>query len=399
MEAFAACVAAYGVPPIGSDRITSANREHIRNLLTASGMSSDKARAMTIAQLREAYIQTAPHTETTTTTTQEPEPMATNIEIDWPRAKRDEAPRQAPVAAPQGAPAAGTHAAQLAALLAEMTKSSAAPVDEDMVRRIVGEAVENATMPRPLAITINETPRGKMDAVRHMRTETLLQIVAQNIPAYIVGPAGSGKTTACEQVAAALDLVFYLQGAVSGAHELLGFKDAHGNYNSTPFRAAFEHGGLICMDEIDAGDPAAILVMNSALANGVMAFPDQDAPVKRSEKFRLIAAANTFGTGRSREYVGRNQMDAATLDRFAFLDWPYDEALERQLAGNLEWTRRVQSVRASVAQLSMRHVVSPRASIMGAKLIASGMPQQQVENLTIWKGLSLEDVTRIQAGA
>ena len=92
-------------------------------------------------------------------------------------------------------------------------------------------------------------------------------------------------------------------------------------------------------------------------------------------------------------------MDAATLDRFAFLDWPYDEALERQLAGNLEWTRRVQSVRASVAQLSMRHVVSPRASIMGAKLIASGMPQQQVENLTIWKGLSLEDVTRIQAGA
>ena len=42
----------------------------------------------------------------------------------------------------------------------------------------------------------------------------------------LVGPAGSGKTTVCEQIAEALELPFYMLGAVSGSHEFLGYVDA-----------------------------------------------------------------------------------------------------------------------------------------------------------------------------
>ena len=398
--AYAACVAAYGPPPVAPGIIGTLNRNHIRALLTSSGMSSDAARGMSLADLRSAYNSAA---DAPTPTTPKEAPTMANIPLDFTPAPKTDPRTQASAPLPAATAAAPTdHAARLAALLQEMAEAAtpkAAPLDLDTVRALIAAEIETLTAPRPLHITVNDTPRGNMPALRHIRTETLLAIVAQNIPAYIVGPAGSGKTTACEQVAEALGLTFYLQGAVSGAHELLGYCDAHGRYQSTPFRAAYERGGLIALDEIDAGDAAALLVMNAALANGVMSFPDSEAPIVRHGDFRLIAAANTFGTGRSREYVGRNQMDAATLDRFAFLDWPYDETLERAIAGNDDWTRRVQAIRNSVAKLSIRAVVSPRASVMGAKLLAAGMTREQVETLTLWKGLTPEDVRRIQEAA
>jgi cobaltochelatase CobS len=212
----------------------------------------------------------------------------------------------------------------------------------------------------------------------------------------LIGPAGSGKTTAAEQIAEALNLPFYIQGAVSGAHELVGFVDAHGRYQSTPFRQAFEHGGIIVLDEIDAGDPAGLLVMNAALANGHMAFPDQTAPVKKHENFRVVACANTFGTGADRLYVGRNQLDAATLDRFAALSWDYDETLEATLCADESWRKRVQALRHTASNEKARVIISPRASIYGAKLIAAGLDRATVENILVWKGADSELRRRIE---
>jgi cobaltochelatase CobS len=85
-----------------------------------------------------------------------------------------------------------------------------------------------------------------------------------------------------------------------------------------------------------------------------------------------IAAGNTFGRGASREYVGRQQLDAATLDRFTVFEVDYDEALELAIAGNDDWTRYVQKVRKAVEREKVRAIVSPRASISGAKLLAVG---------------------------
>lgn len=234
---------------------------------------------------------------------------------------------------------------------------------------------------------------------RHKQLPELLRKIQGGIPTMIIGPAGSGKTTAAEQVAEALECDFYIQGATTGTHELLGFVDGHGRYQTTPFRDCFEKGGLICLDEIDAGDPGAILVMNAALANGHMAFPDHAKPVKRHESFRVVACANTFGHGADRQYVGRNQLDAATLDRFARIHWRYDEKLERMIAGNDSWVDRVQALRASAEREKARLVISPRASIFGAREMALGATRAECEDSYIFAGIDADTRSRIEKGA
>jgi hypothetical protein len=239
----------------------------------------------------------------------------------------------------------------------------------------------------------------KTEGPRHKQFPELLQCLADGVHVMLVGPAGSGKTSAVHQAAEALGKPFYLQGAVSGAHELLGYCDAQGRYQSTPFRAAFECSSVACLDELDGGDAAGLLVANAALANSAMAFPDNTLPVKRHEGFVCVATANTFGTGADRLYVGRNQLDAATLDRFWFMNWGYDEKLERIIAGNDSWVDRVQALRRGADKEKARVVISPRASIIGAKRLASGATRDQCEQALIWKGIDPALRSRIEESA
>jgi len=220
---------------------------------------------------------------------------------------------------------------------------------------------------------------------QHSQMPTLLKILATRLNVYIVGPAGAGKTYAAIQCAKALGIPFHFTGAVASEFKLTGFIDAQGRIVSTEFRKAFENGGLFLFDEIDASYPQAVLAFNAALANDYMDFPDKQ--VRRHEKFYCIAAANTYGNGADRQYIGRNQLDAASLDRFVFLDWKYDENLERDLAGNHEWSGYVQKVRRIIQMQKIRHVVSPRASIFGAKLLSNGLSREIVEQTILWKGL------------
>lgn len=245
----------------------------------------------------------------------------------------------------------------------------------------------------PTATTLlNEEPK-------HYLFPEILTPVFAGIPTALVGPAGSGKSTVCKQVADAVSLKYYLQNSVTGTHELAGYMDAHGKYHSTAFRSAFEGGGLILIDEVDTSDPSALKWINTAIANGHAMFPDKDDPVMRHKDFRIIIAANTYGSGADRMYVGANQLDASTLDRFVFIDFRYDEKLERALSGNEVWSRRVQKLRNAANAEKARIVISPRASIYGATLMAAGWSQLTVEDRVIWKGIDPELRARIEEKA
>jgi hypothetical protein len=103
----------------------------------------------------------------------------------------------------------------------------------------------------------------------------------------------------------------------------------------------------------------------------------------------VIAAANTFGNGATAEYVGRAKQDAAFLDRFVAIDWHIDEELERSLTPIAPWCEYVQKVRAVVKQRGIKGIiVSPRASIFGAALLASGIGVSQVIGMTVRKGMT-----------
>lgn len=274
--------------------------------------------------------------------------------------------------------------AMLAGALDNAIEGIADRVATQWEANVPGMVEELLASHRPISVAVAEAPAVKMDMAHHCFEDVLLMVVAGTAP-FLVGPAGSGKTTLAEQVAKALSVQFYMEARVTSEFKLLGFTDANGNVVRTQFRDAYERGGVFLFDEADASDPDAMTAFNAALANGWCSFPD--GLVRRHGQFYPIAAGNTFGRGADRQYVGRNQLDAATLDRFSVYVVDYDEALEVRLCGNADWARYVQAVRAAVEKEKIRHVVSPRASIAGAKLIAAGMELSKVTEAVVWKGL------------
>lgn len=261
----------------------------------------------------------------------------------------------------------------------------------DIVPGMIAETLASA---RPISITVGERPSVTVERSHKALPDVLLMVVAGTSP-FLVGPAGSGKTTLAEQVAKCLSRPFYMASRVTSEYKLVGFVDAQGKTVRTQFREAYEHGGIFLFDEVDASDPDALTAFNAALAGQLADFPD--GMVARHKDFAAIAAGNTFGRGADRQYVGRNQLDAATLDRFQTYEVDYDEQLEIQLAMNDDWTRYVQGVRKAIEAEKVRHVVSPRASIMGARLLAAGMERRMVEETCVWKGLDAAQRGRVTA--
>lgn len=247
---------------------------------------------------------------------------------------------------------------------------------------------------KTIDITIKNGNKLKNLGTQHYQFENLLKYVQTQLNIYLVGSAGSGKTTAAKNCADALNIPFYFTGAINSEYKLTGFINAQGTIVSTEFRKAYENGGLFLFDEIDASFPQAILAFNAALSNDFMDFPDKK--VEKHKDFYCIAAANTYGSGADREYVGRNQLDAASLDRFVFLDWNIDENLERSIAKNDVWVDYVQKVRRAAQKLGLRILISPRASYKGATLLAAGINRKEVEKSVLWNGSSKADVESIK---
>jgi len=231
----------------------------------------------------------------------------------------------------------------------------------------------------------------------HRQFETLLKMAAAGVSVYICGPAGSGKTTAAEQVAAALGLKFYFNGAIDSEYKLSGFVDATGRVVSTAFRRAYTEGGVYLFDEIDASMPSAVLAFNAALAGRSADFPGETEPVKRHPDLVVMAAANTWGLGGTVEYVGRNKLDAASLDRFVMLEWDYDEDLERELTTDAAWCSLVQRLRSEAKRRGLKVVISPRATLAGCRLLKFGFTTDQALDATVFARLPQSERQTLRA--
>jgi hypothetical protein len=317
--------------------------------------------------------------------------------------------------------------AQLAQLLLKVTGGGAKQLDESRVRELVELAFAKAESEgrfgaRQLVVSVNDAP-GVEVGIQHREFDVLLQLIAARIPVYMVGAAGSGKTSAAGAVADALGLPFWSMslGQQTSKSDLLGYcVPGTGEYKPSCVRLAYEGGGVVLLDEMDSASAASMTALNAILANGRVTFPDGET-VHRHADFVVIAAANTFGQGADRQYVGRNQLDAATLDRFFFLEWGYDRALMGALVGAKpkgayparvksahgltaqQWHDYVCACMDVVASSKLRHVVSPRALIYGATMIQGfsewTFSREELLQGLIYRGCS-EDVRRaIDSGA
>jgi MoxR-like ATPase len=285
------------------------------------------------------------------------------------------------------------------------------PLVKEVIREVPGAAAAtttktNQTPKLPTAVK----PIGQRD---HYILPLVIKAIAARCHVWLVGPAGSGKTTLAVSVAAKLNLPYTSLSVCSQTTktDLLGYLDAQGVYRATSFRQAYEHGGVFCLDEVDNGNANVLAVLNSALSSPTSSFPDQT--VARHKDFVVIACANTYGSGATSSYVGRTQIDAATLDRFFFVPMPYDDGLESHVAGDSasspQWTAAehqvpsketwmaiVRKTRNAVDSLGIKAIVSPRATYIGLALIAQGVTLQHLEQGLLYKGLPLETVIKLR---
>ena len=240
------------------------------------------------------------------------------------------------------------------------------------------------------------------DFSRHVIVDELATWLGEAVHVFLVGPAGSGKTSAARAAADDLGLPYYEKsmGPQTSEWNLVGFVNpTNGQYIAGCLREPFENGGVLLLDEMDAANPGVLTTLNAALANGHYTFPD-GVEVERHPDFRCVAAGNTFGGGESRVYVGRNQLDGASLDRFANVPMDYDEDAEFHWAGldQRDWVSYVQRLRHAAQDAAMRVIISPRASIAGAKLLRAGkLDRATIADRLIFQKMSSDDKTRLQS--
>lgn len=270
---------------------------------------------------------------------------------------------------------------------------------------IATQAAEAATIrlieervPKRLEII---SPRGRkiLDAEpRHEAFERIFFWLALKRHVYIVGPHGTGKTHLFKQLAGALDLKYFPIGQTLTKYELSGHKGPTGEYIGTLLREAIETGGFVGIDEGDTWAAAAMVFLNTPLANGYCSFPDKVVEVHPD--FICAIAANTWGHGATMQYQGRNPLDAASLDRFAFEEVDYDEKLEIQLYGNSPWTQYCHRVRKVAHELRIYEAApSMRGIEMGNLALDAHGDPDLIQKSVLWKGLASDTVAKIKAQA
>jgi cobaltochelatase CobS len=304
--------------------------------------------------------------------------------------------------------------AGFSARLEKAMQNGAFPIDR--VEEVVNKAVEKfeQSMVQRVVLCKLDGSTKEIDGRQHYKFPLLLACLSQRLNVALVGPAGSSKTTTAHNAAKALELAFEAisVGPMTSKADLLGFTDAHGKYHGTATVRRAVEGGIMLWDEFDAANASVATYGNMLLANDE--FGTAEGMKVKHKDFCLIAGLNTYGMGANRVYVGRNQLDGATLDRFVVIDWDYDEGLEAHIvgckraspklkmdAGDImeadDWLKYVHNVRQACEKLAIRHVFSPRASIHGCKLFLAGVGRTHVESMVLWKGLETATVSKIKA--
>ena len=265
---------------------------------------------------------------------------------------------------------------------------------EDIFNTKLDEYTKKIQLPVIHIVKLNDTVLGQTQGgFYHKKFDEVLSYVQLDEPVMLIGPAGSGKNHAIGQIAQALGLKMYYTNNASNEFKLTGFIDAGGTYRDTEFYKAFKNGGIFFLDEIDNSDPSALIAINSALANGYMAFPHET--IDKHPDFRMVAAANTWGKGSDLQYVGRNALDAATLDRFDNVFFDYDMDLERALYPNEEVLKFMWSLRDATYETKIPHIVSTRGIGKVYKKEVNGIPVENILRTNIVRNLGQDDLNTL----
>lgn len=271
---------------------------------------------------------------------------------------------------------------------------------QTLVDRAVGERV-----PREIVIKQADKPDVKLDGHVHPVFDKVLRLAKAGVSVMLVGPAGCGKTHLFSQIATALGLEhssISLSGGVTEAH-LTGRLLPTGEggrfvYTESPFVRRYTNGGAFLLDEMDGADPNVLLSINQATANNgfdieARAASGLETYVSKHPNTLLMATANTYGTGSGALYVGRNQLDAATLDRWYTVMMDYDKAFEERIAPS-QITHFVWRLRELITTNKWRRVASTRMIQKAALAMGAGLDWPTVR-ADLLSGYTADELSKI----
>jgi MoxR-like ATPase len=253
-----------------------------------------------------------------------------------------------------------------------------------------------------LHIKINDQEARKITGRTHKAFARVLRLANRRKNIALIGPAGCGKTYLAAQVAEALGLKYNTISCSGGMSEskltggLLPIGEG-GKFEvyMTDLLYRFRDGGVFLADEWDAADANVVLVVNQMLANGHIDLPILGT-LKRHKDFIFIASMNTYGTGANRMYVGRNQMDDATMDRFRVgqVEMDYDVDLEKELVKSEVLLKACWKVRDAIQKNKLRRTMSTRYIIDAADMLADGSTLDEELKIFI-SGWSTDEASKV----
>lgn len=259
--------------------------------------------------------------------------------------------------------------------------------DGEIVKAIVKEAKDEVIKPVTIKVNDRVVFDPSKDGLLHYQFADVFDKLNTFSKVFLHGERGTGKSTIGEEIFRLMAekhnwedddkyrYTYVVGSAGVSEAQLLGKSTFDGRYIEGQYVKAFSEGGIIVADEFNGFDPNMALIHNAMLdGQGLMFTPnDPESPHRlRHDDFYFVAIDNTNGYGNDFSYVGRNQQDLATLDRFtsATISIGYDEAIEKHVVGDYgEVAVALWDLRRRIKRERLNRNISTRAFYTSAKMI------------------------------
>jgi cobaltochelatase CobS len=218
--------------------------------------------------------------------------------------------------------------------------------------------------------------------------KNILMAIELNIPLYLWGHTGTGKTTSLLQVCARTNRpVIRVQHTINTeeSHIVGQWVSRAGEtmFELGPLPMAMIHGWVYIADEYDFGSPAVLSVYQAVLEGKSLVIKEADGPnriTKPHPEFRFFANGNTNGNGdETGLYQGTSIQNHANYDRFGMvIETKYmSQELEAQIIVNkakiskqdaMKLVTFATTVREAYAGNKLSSTISPRTLVFAANL-------------------------------